>query len=323
MNEQELIDYFQLHPNDFISGEQLSMKFKCSRTAIWKQIQRLKRQGYQFEAISRVGYRLMSQPERLTFHGLTAKIKTKVMGRQLRLMDKTESTQTAAHHWVEEGAEEGALIIAEQQTSGRGRMGRHWHSPPGKGVWMSLILKPRIPIHFAPQLTLLTAVALCRTINKIGIAAGIKWPNDLLVAGKKICGILLESNAEDERLKYVIAGIGISANLQEEDYPEELRMKATSLFIESGKPVSREQLIADFLLEFECLYEIFQQEGFAPIRTLWEALSVSLNRHIRIQTLQGWVEGTASGIDSMGALQLIKSDGSMVKMYSGDIELSV
>jgi BirA family biotin operon repressor/biotin-[acetyl-CoA-carboxylase] ligase len=201
-------------------------------------------------------------------------------------------------------------------------MGRVWHSPKGKGIWMSLILRPKISMQFTPQLTLLTAVALCRTLQPyVPHKVGIKWPNDLLINGRKVSGILLESSAEDERLNYVIAGIGISANLTAEDYPEELIDKATSLLIESGQPVDREQLICGFLEQLELLLELYMQQGFAPIRTLWEALSITLNHPIRVQTADGWIEGIAKSINEMGALIVTPNNGEFFKLYSGDIEL--
>jgi BirA family biotin operon repressor/biotin-[acetyl-CoA-carboxylase] ligase len=187
---------------------------------------------------------------------------------------------------------------------------------------MSLLLRPRVSLQFTPQLTLLCAVALCRAIRQTtNVNAGIKWPNDLLINGKKISGILLESNAEDERLRYVAAGIGISANLEADDYPDELRGIATSLLIESGKMTDRVHLIAVFLQQFEELYELYHEQGFSPIRLLWESLAVSLNRTVRVQTGNGWVEGVAESLDDFGALTLLLPTGERKKVFSGDIVL--
>ncbi len=318
---EQILRMFAERPQAYISGEELSRALQCSRTAIWKHIRRLRLQGYEFEATPRKGYRLVGKPNRLLVESILASLNTRVIGREIALFECLESTQTKAHERVAQGAPEGAVILAEQQTAGRGRMGKTWYSPSGKGIWMSMILKPQIPLPHAPQLTLLTAVSLCRAIKRmLNIDIGIKWPNDLLVGGKKVCGILLESSAEDERLRYVVAGIGISANLRREDYPEDLRDKATSLFMESGEIVDRERLIAAFLEEFEKMYELFQEQGFVPIRTLWEALSVSLNRPIRVQTREGWVEGRADSIDDYGALLVHTSDGGELKLYAGEVE---
>ena len=321
MNER-ILQLFAEHPNAYVSGEEISRALNVSRTAIWKHIEALRQAGYEFEAAPRKGYRLLSKPDKWNVSELLAGLKTKSLGKQLHVYGEVDSTQTIAHQLVASGAPEGTLVLAETQTAGRGRMGRKWHSPAGKGIWMSLVLTPRIPVYFMPQLTLLCAVALCRSIQKVvKVDIGIKWPNDLLIGGKKVSGILLESSGEDERLKYVIAGIGISANLKLEDYPEELRSIATSLAIESGKDIVREQLVQAFLIEFEELYGLYIDKGFAPIRLLWEALSVTLNRPIRTHSPSGFVEGMAESLDDSGALTVITETGDKVKIYSGDIEL--
>jgi BirA family biotin operon repressor/biotin-[acetyl-CoA-carboxylase] ligase len=321
MNEQ-ILQYFLEHEDQYISGEELSRQLNCSRTAVWKHIEALRKQGYVFDALPRKGYKMLEKPIVIQAAKLMEGLQTKTLGRVLSIYDEVDSTQNIAHGLVRQGAIEGTLVLAEQQNAGRGRMGRNWYSPKGKGIWMSLVLKPTIAIQFTPQLTLLVAVALCRAIQAyVPQQVGIKWPNDLLINGRKISGILLESSAEDERLNYVIAGIGISVNLAAEDYPNELRAKATSLFIEKGQLVEREQLICDFLLQLEVLLELYEQKGFAPIRSLWEALTISLHKPIRIQTAKGWVEGIASSIDEMGALWVNCNDGQTIKLYSGDIEL--
>ncbi|WP_010501030.1 biotin--[acetyl-CoA-carboxylase] ligase [Paenibacillus elgii] len=321
MMTDRLIGLFEQSDGKFLSGEQLSEELGVSRTAVWKQIERLRQQGYRFEAVSRKGYRLLSKPDRLDMSRLQLKLETERFGRYVKYYDQVESTQIVAARCVADGAEEGTLILTEEQIAGKGRMGRKWHSPVGKGIWMSLILKPVwIPLLFTPQLTLLVAVALCRAIRSTtGVEAGIKWPNDLLVGGKKVAGILLESSAEDERLQHVIAGVGISVNLQSDDFPPELRDTATSLAIEAGRQVDRIEVLSRFLLEWEQLYGLYRLEGFAPIKLLWEALTVSLHRNIRCRTPQGELEGFAEGIDEHGALQLRLADGTVKKLYSADI----
>ncbi|MDQ0875163.1 BirA family biotin operon repressor/biotin-[acetyl-CoA-carboxylase] ligase [Paenibacillus sp. V4I3] len=321
MNKR-ILELFQESPEAYVSGEEISRRLNVSRTAIWKHIEELRAAGYEFEAAPRKGYRLLSKPNSWQVNELLSGLKTKVLGQKIHVYGEVESTQTIAHALVASGAPEGTIVLAEAQTAGRGRMGRTWHSPAGKGIWMSLVLTPRIPVFFMPQLTLLSAVALCRSIQKVcQVDIGIKWPNDLLIKGKKVSGILLESSGEDERLKYVIAGIGISVNLKTEDYPEELRNIATSLAIESGADIPRESLVQAFLLEFEDLYALYMEKGFAPIRLLWEALSVTLKRPIRTHTPAGVIEGVADSLDDSGALTVITQAGEKIKIYSGDIEL--
>ncbi|GIP37437.1 bifunctional ligase/repressor BirA [Paenibacillus sp. J31TS4] len=320
--KERLLTLLQEEPGRYWSGEELSRLLGCSRTAVWKQMQNLRKDGYEFDSAPRRGYRLTGEPSRMSAAELAACLRTKTIGRSLKLLEQVGSTQTHIHELVRQGCPEGTLVLAEEQTDGRGRMGRHWHSPKGKGVWMSFVLKPAIPLACTSQLTLLTAVALCRTIRReTGVEAGIKWPNDLLARGKKFSGILLESGAEDNRLTHVVFGIGIDANLTEADYPDELKERATSLRIESGAAVDRVQLVCRFLEQFEELYDLYLREGFGPIRTLWEALSVTLGRHVRVQTPTGSVDGTAEALDESGALLVRTREGERVRVFSGDVSL--
>ncbi|MVP00007.1 biotin--[acetyl-CoA-carboxylase] ligase [Paenibacillus lutrae] len=319
---KQILELFRLNRGSYLSGEDISRELGCSRTAVWKHIEGLRQEGYRFDAVTRKGYCLIEEPERIEEKAIEEALQTSFMGKNIVLLDEVESTMNEAHRLVAEGANEGTLVIAEEQTSGRGRMGKKWHSPKGKGIWMSLILKPRVPVYFVPQLTLLTAVALCRAVRReTGIDIGIKWPNDLLVRGKKVSGILLEMSGEDERLKYVIVGTGITANLTEEDIPEELTAVATSLAIEAGTPVKRETLIAAFLNELETLYQLYMENGFAPIRTMWEAMSVTLHNQVRVKTAQGVIEGRAESLDESGALVVRQLDGEKVRVYSGDVDI--
>ncbi|MBW7460450.1 biotin--[acetyl-CoA-carboxylase] ligase, partial [Paenibacillus sepulcri] len=249
--DNRIIELLEQQEGRYLSGEVLSQDLNISRTAVWKHIKKLEAMGYQIEASRRLGYRLLGKPSKLTMPELLDKLRGTSFVPSIKLLDSVDSTQNVAQRLAEEGAPEGTLVIAEQQTSGRGRMGRNWVSPSGKGVWMSMVLRPGIPLQFAPQLTLLAAVALCRALKSIApLDIGIKWPNDLLIGGKKISGILLESTAEDERLRYVVAGIGISVNLEEADYPQELLEIATSLRIVLGRPVERSEVIAAFIVQF-------------------------------------------------------------------------
>ncbi|MWC28501.1 biotin--[acetyl-CoA-carboxylase] ligase [Paenibacillus sp. MMS18-CY102] len=318
--DHTLLELLEQEQGNYLSGETISKAMNVSRTAVWKQIRKLEERGYVIEASRKLGYRLVSKPDNLSLDKLSELLQTNRFGRALRLLDVVDSTQNEAQRWAEDGAPEGAIVIAEQQLGGRGRMGRSWVSPYTKGIWMSLIMRPSTPIHFAPQLTLLTAVALCRSLRKTtGLEIGIKWPNDLLINGKKISGILLESAAEDERIKYVVAGTGISVNLDISDYPEELLERATSLSIQAGRKFSREQVIADFLLEWEQLYDLYLKDGFGAIQTLWEALAVTLHQDVTIHTPQGQLSGKAMGLHESGALELQLPSGELRLVFSGEM----
>ncbi|MCA0754380.1 biotin--[acetyl-CoA-carboxylase] ligase [Paenibacillus sp. N4] len=320
MNHELLLKLFEANKGEYVSGESISHALGVSRTAVWKQIRKLEAAGYRFEASRRLGYRLLSIPDSYDSAELFNVMNTKVFGRRLELHDTVESTQNLARAAAEAGAAEGSLFIAEQQLSGRGRMGRGWISPKSKGIWMSMVLRPSVPIHFAPQLTLLTAVALCRSLSRVtSLEIGIKWPNDLLIGGKKISGILLESAAEDERLRYVIAGVGISVNLEESDYPEELLEKAVSLRMAGGRKWDRTAIVADFLGEWERLYFLYQEQGFGPIVTLWEALSVSLGKQARLITPQGDIIGVPVGLEESGAIRIRLADGTLKSVFSAEM----
>jgi len=321
MSGVNLLSLLEAKPGQFVSGEEISRLLNVSRTAVWKQIRKLEAEGYAVEAVPRLGYRLTGKPSRLTLQELLPRLRTKAFGRQIRLLDVVGSTQDELRRLAEEGAPEGTVVLAEQQTSGRGRLGRSWVSPPGKGIWMSLLLRPPVPLPLTPQLTLLAAVALSRAISKTvpGLAIGIKWPNDLLVGGKKISGILLESAAEDERLKYIVVGLGISVNLDAEDYPESMLEKVVSLKMASGAVVDRAGLAAAILEEFEQLYGLYLEQGFAPIRTLWEARSVTLGRETTLFTPQGEVTGVPRELNDMGGLLVELPDGGVRTVYSAEI----
>lgn len=320
MEQSRLLSLLEEKPNGFVSGEEISRQLGVSRTAIWKQIRKLEAEGFEIEAVPRLGYRLVGRPSRLNAAELQSKLATAAFGRHLDLRDTVTSTQDVLRDLAEAGAPEGTLVIAEFQDNGRGRMGRAWVSPPGRGVSMSLLLRPDVPLQLAPQLTLLAAVALCRSLSReTGLEIGIKWPNDLLVQGRKISGILLESATEDERLRYVAVGLGISVNLEAGDYPEELLERAVSLRIAAGRPFDRSTLIAAVLLEFEQLYTIYKEQGFEPIRILWEALSVSLNRTVLLTTGQGRFEGVPRGLDASGGLRVELPDGGERMIYSAEI----
>jgi BirA family biotin operon repressor/biotin-[acetyl-CoA-carboxylase] ligase len=307
----------------FLSGEDLSHRLHVSRTAIWKHIEELRKEGYSIEAVRKQGYRIVSIPVSLHASTILPHLKTEWLGQTLSVYEEVESTQYIAHRLAQEGAATGSVVIADHQSAGKGRMGRKWHSPPGTGVWMSIILRPDIPLSSTPQLTLLSSVAVLKGIIKAtSVEAGIKWPNDVMIGRRKVAGILTELSAEADRVNYVIIGVGINVNQTEEDYPVELREIATSLCIEKGEPIQRNQLIVHILKEWEELYEMYMKHGFLPIKTLWEAYAVSIGKTIVARTLHGHYEGLAKGITEEGVLLLEDAGGTIHKIYSADIETS-
>jgi len=323
MNEK-LIRCFEEAAGEYVSGEALSRELGISRTAVWKRIRKLEEQGYVFQSSTRLGYRLVDGPQRLRVDALLTRLAGTGFEHAVQVLDSVDSTQNAAHEALMAGAPEGALVLAETQSEGRGRLGRVWYSPPGKGIYMSFVLKPDVPLALAPQMTLLIAVALCRAIRKeTGADAAIKWPNDILIGGRKVSGILVETMLEADAVKAMVAGVGITANVREEEFPEELRPRATSLLEATGRPTDREALVGAFFEQFAQLYALYRTDGFAPIRSLWEALSSTLHGRVAITTAQGVVTGTAEGITDEGALVVREDDGRVRKLYSGDVAAPV
>lgn len=318
--QSPLIRMLLENPKQYISGEMISQQLGISRTAVWKQIKKLESIGYEIEAVTKLGYRLLYYPKAIDHLQIEQQLQGHRLGNVIHHYDVVDSTQVIAKQLAEEGAAEGTVVLAEQQVKGKGRLGRHWHSPYAKGIWMSVILRPQIPIQLAPQLTLLTAVALCRAMRTYsGLEIGIKWPNDLLYQGKKLSGILLESSAEDQMLKYVIAGIGIDANLSAHDYDEQLALKATSLRLLMGKEIDRTELIQLFLTEWELIMEIYERSGFRPIAELWEAYAISLGQKLNLTTPTETFMGTPLRLTDAGSIIVRLEDGTEKEIYSAEM----
>ncbi|MGO0061044.1 biotin--[acetyl-CoA-carboxylase] ligase [Brevibacillus fluminis] len=320
--KQAILNAFREHPDQFISGEELSRNCGCSRTAVWKHIEELREEGYQFEAVRKSGYRLLTVPDSISAEQILSGLTTKKIGRQIHAYDTVETTQRLAHEAAAKGAEEGTIIIADQQKSGKGRMGRPWHSPKGTGIFMSLIIRPDMPLANAPQLTLLTAVAMSKAIEMVvpSVKVQIKWPNDLFVNGKKICGILTELNAEENRVNYLVIGTGVNVNHLLSDFPEELHSIATSLRIESGLSIQRAELVQAYCRSFEREYAFYLENGFARIREEWEANSYTLGRIVKVYNQQNAIEGRAVGLGPDGALLVEDANGHRHQVYSADLD---
>lgn len=318
----KLLKMFTEVEGGFLSGQKISEELGCSRTAVWKHIEELRQAGYELEAIRRKGYRITKIPNRISSNEISLGLKTDTLGRAIHFEESVTSTQKIAHQLAYDGAAEGTLIVAEEQTAGRGRLNRAWHSPMYTGVWMSLILRPNLPPAKAPQLTLLTAVAIAQAIEEVtSLRTDIKWPNDILINKKKTVGILTEMQAEADKINSVIIGMGINVNQELEHFPEELHSIATSLAIELGKPVNRAELIQMILLKFENLYHRYLEHGFYPIKLLWESYAISIGKKIIARTITGTLEGTAKGITEDGVLMLEDENGHISYIHSADIEI--
>ncbi|WP_026694849.1 biotin--[acetyl-CoA-carboxylase] ligase [Peribacillus kribbensis] len=319
---KKLLQTFHEAGGSFVSGQNLADSLGCSRTAVWKHIEDLRKDGYEIEAVRKKGYKISRSPEKLSDNSVLMGLQTDIIGKNILYFESLPSTQKRAHDLAGSGAADGTLVLADEQTEGKGRLLRSWHSAKGKGIWMSLIIKPNIPMQKAPQLTLLSAVAIVQAIEEVTpLSPSIKWPNDILINGKKVTGILTELQAEADRIHSVIIGIGINVNQTLDDFPDEIRKTASSLSIEAASPFSRTILIQSFLKKFEVLYRLFLKEGFHPIKLLWESYAVSLGRQIKATTLSGTLYGQAMGITNEGVLLLKDEQGEIHHIYSADIEV--
>lgn len=306
----------------FVSGQELSEQLGLSRTAVWKHIHELCDAGYDIESVKKSGYRLKSKPNVLSDAEIQSGLETEKIGRIVHYVESVPSTQEVAHRLAGEGAAEGTIVVADEQTGGRGRLGRPWHSPKGSGIWTSLILRPHIPPQDAPQLTLLAAVAVVKGIHAAtGLDCDIKWPNDILIHGKKLVGILTELQADPDQVRSVIVGMGINVNATEEVFPEELRDIATSLRIETGSEVNRAHVLQQILLQFEGLYGDYLKEGFRFVKLLWESYALSLGKVLQARTLRGEISGRAVGLSDNGFLILEDEHGQRHEISSADIRL--
>ena len=316
----EILDYFRKADGNFVSGQQISKDLHVSRTAIWKHINVLKERGYIFESSTRKGYRLIYAPNLLTPLEIDSALHTETFGRHVVYLESTQSTNEEAKKIAREGAEEGTIVVAEEQITGHGRLARGFYSPFAKGIWFSLILRPKFFPMEASKCTLLAAVGVCRGIRRMGLAdAGIKWPNDILVHGKKLVGILTLMSASMEKIDYIIMGIGINTGIKKNEFPEDFREGATS-FLNEGINVSRKDLLAAILGELEKAYSIAQNEGFDKVLDDWRALSVTLGQEVRVIFGDDSYTGKAVDIDRDGCL-LVNTGSEVKRVIAGDVSI--
>ncbi|MFG6114546.1 biotin--[acetyl-CoA-carboxylase] ligase [Halobacillus sp. MO56] len=317
---QRLIKILESNRDSYLSGQELSDQLNVSRTAVWKHMKELGKDGYEIEAAPRKGYRIVAYPDKVTKNTLQWGLNTSRIGRDIFHYEQVSSTQDIAHQLAKEGYGHGTVVVADEQVKGKGRMSRAWHSKRNEGIWFSLLLKPELPPVQAPQITLLTAVVLAEAIASISdLSPQIKWPNDLLINHKKIAGILTEMQAEQDQIQYIVLGIGINVNQDESSLPEDIRHKATSLRQESGKTWDINWLIQLILETFENTYEQFIQEGFLPIKNKWEKYGYRLGQEVTISTMRKTWQATLVGIEADGALLTRTEEGIQEKLYSAEI----
>lgn len=312
---------------EYTSGQVLCEKLGVSRQAIWKNILQLKEAGYQIESQPKKGYRLLESADRLVGADIESRLAPDCLCCRVECLETVDSTNTRAKQLAELGEPEGTLVVAEEQTAGKGRRGRGWASEPGIGIWMSLILRPQLKPQQAASVTLVAAMAVAKGIRECcGLETGIKWPNDVVINGKKVCGILTETSSEPDYIHYAVPGIGINANTPE--FPEELRDRATSIYLETGKKTDRNALIAAVMNAFSDYYRRYLETAdLSLLKDEYDAMLVNMNREVLI--LYGMVEdadpeksekGVAKGIAPSGAL-LVETEAGLKEVLSGEVSV--
>ncbi|GMQ57888.1 biotin--[acetyl-CoA-carboxylase] ligase [Vallitalea sediminicola] len=306
---------------DYISGEEISRQLGVSRTAIWKVINRLKEEGYEIESVTRKGYRLLSSPDILNSEELHYNLKTEIIGNKIINFDKLDSTNQQAKKLALEGSKDGTVVIAEEQTAGRGRRGKMWVSPPGTGIWMSIVLRPNIMPENASMITLVAGIAVCKAVREItSLEALIKWPNDIVVNGKKICGLLTEMNSEIDFINFVVVGIGINVNI--EKFPLELDDIATSLKIEGSQSYQRKRLFKRTLEIFEDYYKKYlETEDLTKIIQEYNESCINIGRNVKVTGKSQNVTGKVKCVTNKGELIVTNQQGQDIVVTSGEVSV--
>jgi len=313
--QDKILDFLR-RTQEHVSGEEISNRLGISRQALWKHIQELKDKSYDIVAVPHLGYQLLSSPDRLFTSEITRNLDTKFVGKKAYYFDALSSTMDIATELALKNAPEGTIIITESQTKGRGRLGREWCSPKYKGIYLSLILRPKIHPAGASVLTLLAAVSICEAVREVsGVDVQIKWPNDLFARNKKLGGILTELNAEMDEVRFVVIGIGLNVNNDKKD----LISGAVSLKELLGERISRIELLKGLLRKLEANYLTFQSKGADFIIRKWREHNITLGRRVRIAYHRHHIEGEAVDIDTDGALLLRKDSGITQKVTAGDV----
>lgn len=306
---------------EFISGEKLSEELGVSRTTVWKNIKTLREEGYKIESYSKKGYRLKKSADTVSEVEIEPYLKTEFIGRNYIYLEEVDSTNEEVKR-VQSEYDEGLVIIAEEQTAGKGRLGRNWESPSKKGIYMSILLKPDIMPQEAYKLTQIAAASVVLAFKALGVESKIKWPNDIVIDGKKVSGILTEMSGELMSLDYIVVGIGINTGFEEEDLVEEIKAKATSISIEKEEELSRKQLVAEVLNQFEYLYSDFIESGNidSSIEVCKENSAV-LGKEIAIVRKNSRKIRKAVDIDEDGALIVEGPDGETERIVTGEVSI--
>jgi BirA family biotin operon repressor/biotin-[acetyl-CoA-carboxylase] ligase len=304
----------------FISGEELARKCGISRTMVWKNVKSLERDGFGIQAVPSQGYRITSEPDILRLGDIKPGLKTRIIGKDIELLPEVASTNTLAMEMASNGAPEGTVVIAEMQTGGKGRRGRKWISPKGN-LYLSLILRPDIPMYKAPLITLMGAVAVASAINKqCSLEAAIKWPNDILILGRKVSGLLTEMSAEQDRIRHIVLGIGVDVNMDLGDLSPDLRELTTTLAVAVGEKINRTALLQEILRDLDHWYQAFLS-NVQEVLSAWKSLNMTTGNRVTVSGSGETLEGLAQGIDNEGRLIIRLDDGAIRSVAAGDVTI--
>jgi BirA family transcriptional regulator, biotin operon repressor / biotin---[acetyl-CoA-carboxylase] ligase len=320
--EVEIIRLLKAAKGSYISGQALSSGLGVSRTAVWKHIEKARDMGFDIEAKASRGYRLKPSSAAL-FNGVevSSNLNTGFIGRNIYFYQSTDSTNIRAFELGRKNEPEGTAVIADSQTGGKGRIGRRWESPSGVNLYTSVILRPGIPPRSAHNLTFVAAVAVAEAVSLYSpVRPTVKWPNDILLDGKKAAGILLEMDSETDRVHFVVAGIGVNINMRDESLPGPLKDIATSLYEKRGKETDRAEFTGVLYSSLEKWYKIYLEKGFSPVMDEWKGFFPSIGKLLTVRSPEKTIEGVCLGVDEDGAL-LLKTNGTNERVISGDVEI--
>ena len=306
----------------YVSGEEISRAVGKTRTAVWQWIEELRADGYVIDAATRRGYRLVSRPDRIYPWEIARHLDTEFIGKTIHYHEYIGSTNDEAKQVARNGATEGTVIVAEGQVKGRGRRGRSWASPFGAGVWSSTILRPKISPYDAPKVALVSALAVVRAIREVTeLDASIKWPNDVLVDGRKVSGILVEMDAELDNVRALVLGIGINANVPQDAFPEDAKESAISLSAAAGRTLDRARLLGRTLTHLEAVYVEWMEKGFDTLLDALRENTATLGREVRVIEAEGEWGGVAVDLAQDGALVVVDDQGARRTVYAAEVTI--
>jgi BirA family biotin operon repressor/biotin-[acetyl-CoA-carboxylase] ligase len=307
-----------LRAGGFVSGEQIAAALGVSRAAVGKRVAELRKRGFAIAASPRLGYRLDAIPDTLDAGAVASRLTTAWLGRAWRHLPSIGSTNDEAAAWARAGAPAGAVVVADELTRGRGRLGRRWHSPPGESLYYSVVLRPPLPPHRVPPLTLAAGVAVAEALVGLDIVPQLKWPNDVLIDGKKVAGILTEMSSDLDRVHHVVVGIGV--NLNTLAFPDELVAIATSAALaRGGAAVGRADFAASLSARLEHWFDHFVSDGTAAVTAAWKQHARFFGRRVRVTAGRDVLEGLAEDLDDDGALRLRLDDGRVTRIIAGEV----